>query len=326
MIEQRPSSFSQDREPVSRHEHPVYLLAREDLGPARPEPISIVDVWNIIWRGRWIVVATTAIVAVLSVIYALTATEWYRVEMVLAPEAQNSNRALAGALGGLGALGELAGLGMNNKGSVEAIAVLESDDFTRDFVRDQNLLPILFAKKWDAAAGKWNSDDPKSWPDLEDGVELIDKGLRRIQEDRKTGLVKLTLDWTDRDLAAKWANLMVERLNERMRQRALTEADANVTYLRGVLQSEGTVALQQSIGRLLESELQKLMLARGKREFSFQIIDRAEPPKWRQRPKRTQIVLVATVFGGMLGVLIVLFRTSLLNDLQRSRRRSELVS
>jgi len=326
MIEQRPSSLGRDREPVVRHEHPVYLLAREDLGAARPEPISLVDVWNMIWQGKWIVVASTVIFAVLSVVYALTATQWYRVEMVLAPESPNAKGALSGALGGLGALGELAGLGMGNKGSVEALATLESDDFTRDFVRDQKLVPILFAKQWDAAAGKWKGDDPKDWPDLADAVELFDKKLRRIQEDRKTGLVKLSLEWTDRDLAAQWANLMVERLNERMRQRALTEADANVTYLRGVLQGESTVALQQSIGRLLESELQKLMLARGKREFSFQIIDRAEPPKYRERPKRTQIVLIATVFGGMVGVLAVLFRASLLNDLRRSRRKAELAS
>jgi uncharacterized protein involved in exopolysaccharide biosynthesis len=320
MIEQRPSSLGRDRE-VVRHESPVYLLAREDLAPARPDPISLIDVWNMIWKGRWLVVATTAVFAVLSIVYALTATEWYRVEMVLSPEQQTPNRALAGALGGLGALGELAGLGMNNKGSVEAIATLESDDFTRDFIREQKLLTILFANKWDAKAGKWKSDDQDSWPDLDDAVDLVDKRLRRVQEDRKTGLVKLSLDWTDRDLAAQWANLMVERLNDRMRERALAEADANVRYLREVLQGESTVALQQSIGRLLESELQKLMLARGKREFSFQIIDRAEPPKWRQRPKRTQIVVIATVFGGLVGVLIVLFRVSLRNELQRRARR-----
>lgn len=322
MSEHRHIPLSPEREPAVRHEHPVYLLAREDLGPMRPEPLSLVDVWQIIWQGRWTVVITTVVVALLAIAYALLATSWYRVEMVLAPESQNGKAGLSGALAGLGALGELAGLGMDDKGSIEAMAVLQSDDFTRAFIQEQGLLPILFAKQWDAAANQWKGDDPDSWPDLADAVDLFDQRLRKVQEDRKTGLVKLTLEWTDRELAAKWANLLVERLNDRMRQRALNEAETNVRYLRETLQGESTLTLQQSIGRLIESELQKLMLARGKREFAFQIIDSAEPPKWRQRPKRTQIVVVATAFGGMLGVLIVLFRTSLLADLRRSRQKA----
>jgi uncharacterized protein involved in exopolysaccharide biosynthesis len=65
------------------------------------------------------------------------------------------------------------------------------------------------------------------------------------------------------------------------------------------------VTLQQSIGRLLESELQKLMLARGNEEFAFRVIDAASPPKERVRPKRALIAVVGTMLGGMLAVLIV---------------------
>ena len=54
------------------------------------------------------------------------------------------------------------------------------------------------------------------------------------------------------------------------------------------------VSLQQSIGRVLESEMQRLMLARGNEEFSFRIIDPAKPPKLPSEPKRAQIILVAS--------------------------------
>ena len=80
--------------------------------------------------------------------------------------------------------------------------------------------------------------------------------------------------------------------------------------------------MQQSIGRLLESELQKLMLARGKREFSFHVIDPATPTKWRERPKRAFISIAAAAFGGLLGVLIILVKASIQGDARRVRGAS----
>jgi uncharacterized protein involved in exopolysaccharide biosynthesis len=90
-----------------------------------------------------------------------------------------------------------------------------------------------------------------------------------------------------------------------MRQRALKEAEANVAYLQSALESNKLVPVQQSIGRLLESELQKLMLARGSEDFSFRIVDPATPPDRRARPKRTLIVASAVFLGGVFALLVV---------------------
>jgi len=301
------------------HQQTLYLLARSDLDQVRAEPISLSDLWNILWRGKIIILACSVLLAILGIAYALTASEWYRAEIVLAPASSGAGRGLSGQLGGLGTLGNLVGLtglGLDGAESAEALATLQSDGFTRSFIEQQNLMPILFASRWNDAAGKWKSADPKAQPDLEDALERFER-RRRVQEDRKSGLVRLSIEWTDAHRAADWANLLVERLNDRMRDRALTEAETNVAYLRKVLAEENTVVMQQSIGRLLESELQKLMLARGKREFSFQVIDPARPSKWRERPKRTFIVIGATAFGVVLGVLIVLLRASIQSDSRR---------
>jgi uncharacterized protein involved in exopolysaccharide biosynthesis len=135
-----------------------------------------------------------------------------------------------------------------------------------------------------------------------------------VEEDARTGLVTLSIEWRDPVLAAAWANLLAVRLNDHMRQRALTEAEANVKYLRNEFESTSIVALQQSISGLLENEMQKLMLARGNAEFAFRIIDRAEVPRTKSKPRVALIVAVATVFGGMLSVFTVLIR-----DLVRNR-------
>ncbi len=62
--------------------------------------------------------------------------------------------------------------------------------------------------------------------------------------------------------------------------------------------------------------MQKLMLARGNAEFAFRVIDRAEVPKVRTKPRRTLIVVLAMVLGGMFAAFVVLSR-----DMIRNRTR-----
>jgi uncharacterized protein involved in exopolysaccharide biosynthesis len=91
-----------------------------------------------------------------------------------------------------------------------------------------------------------------------------------------------------------------------MRDQALEEASANLDYLQGELANTSLVTIQQSIGRLMESEFQKLMMARGRTEFSFRVIDPAVVPKERSRPRRALIAVLGTMLGGFLGFLVAL--------------------
>ena len=100
--------------------------------------------------------------------------------------------------------------------------------------------------------------------------------------------------------------MLVERLNETMRSRALGEAEANVEYLRSQLAHADQVAVEQAISKLLESELQKVMVARGAKQFAFRVVDPAEVPKWRSSPKRTVTVALGLFAGGLVGLIVYL--------------------
>jgi uncharacterized protein involved in exopolysaccharide biosynthesis len=69
--------------------------------------------------------------------------------------------------------------------------------------------------------------------------------------------------------------------------------------------------LQQSIGKVLENELQKLMIAKGNREYSFKILDRADVPKYPSWPKRPIIVAAGGLIGAALAAFIVFLRDAL---------------
>jgi uncharacterized protein involved in exopolysaccharide biosynthesis len=274
------------------------------------EALDLTALSRKIWQGRWLIIGVTAAFTVTSAVLVLSLPSWYRAEVLLSPVRAKSATDLASPLASLGGLASLAGITLGGNTS-EPLAVLESRDLARQFIEQQNLLPVIFARKWDTKLARWTPADPKDWPDLRDGVKYLFNKIRTVKEDKKTGLVTLTIEWKDAKTAADWANLYADRANERIRARALLEAQANVSFLEHELTTTTVVTLQQSIGRLLDTELQKLMLARENKEFAFRVIDRAEVPKWRVWPKRVQTVALATVIGGALAVYLVFLRDAI---------------
>ena len=281
----------------------VYVVPQDAYGS--DDEISLLELWNILWEGKWIGIAITLLCAVTAAIVSLNMTEWYRAEVLLAPAEERRSGDARSALGNLGGLASRAGISVGGGGNVEAVAVLRSREFTREFIEDLELMPVLYADEWDASTGDWKSQDLDERPDIRDGVKFFQDNVLTVSEDNQTRLVTLAVEWTDPAVAAEWARLLVDRLNARMRSEALREAETNVGYLQEELGSTSLVTLQQTIGRLLETEMQKLMLARGNEQFSFKVLDPAVEPKRRSRPNRTLMVALSIVLGGMLSVFVI---------------------
>lgn len=280
----------------------VYVIPEDIAVQHSDGKLDLVELWNILWRGKWLIFSATLVFAVISVAYALLATEWYRGEALLAPAEAKSAPALGGQLSGLAAL---AGVSVGGQESAEALAVLQSRQFLGSFIETHNLMPILLHEQWDTELNQWATNANEDAPDIRDAIKYFREDLLRVEESQDTGLVAVSVDWIDPALAAEWVTILVQRLNDRLRERALQAAEANVGYLQGELARTSLVTLQQSIGSLLESELQKLMLARGNEEFAFRIVDPPQVPKERVYPKRALIAVLGTLIGGMFGVFMV---------------------
>ena len=295
-----------DSRPLVGEGSTIYLVS-QDRADGRSEEIDLSEVIKILWGDRLVILLIALVAGGVGLTYALLAEPWYRAEVVLVPTQQDAGQGLAAQLSQLGGLANFAGLSVGAVNQAEPIAVLQSKGFARDFIEEQGLLTVLLAEQWDSELGKWKGS-PDDEPDIRDAVEYFTKLVRKVSEDRKTGLVTVTVEWHDPVLAASWADLMVKRLNSKMRERSLADAEANIAFLRKELEATNVVSLQLSIGRLLESELQKLMLARGSDEFSFRVVDRAQVPKKKFKPRRAVIVLGSLLFGVLFGVALVLVK------------------
>jgi uncharacterized protein involved in exopolysaccharide biosynthesis len=270
---------------------------RPAVGPEDQEDLR--ELLRAVWQGRWLVIGTAVLAGALGTAYSFLATPWYRAEVLML---QSRNGALDGRLSQFGGLASLAGINLGGSNDSEPMALLRSRGFAQDFIEERDLATILLGPKWDATRGTWKGDE-SDWPDIRDAVEFFDRKVRRVTEDRKTGVVTLAIEWRDPVLAADWANAMAARLNDRMRTRAIEESTQNVRFLKEEIAENQFVTLQQSIGKLLEAELQKLMLARNNRQYAYRIVDSAEPPKKPIRPNKVAVVAVSVLLGLLFGVL-----------------------
>ena len=260
--------------------------------------LDIFAIWETLWSGRWLIIAVASVFAGLSIAYALLATEWYQAEVVVAPV---DKRGGASGLGNLGSLASMAGISLGSLGGSagqEALAVLKSKGYARPFITDEGLMPALFTQ-----AGPFDDRN-----DVRDAVRIFDDKVRSVEQDRRTGLVTVTITWTDPARAASWANEFVRKLNDRLREEAIREAERNLSYLNKEIAATSVVAVQQSLGRVVESEMQKMLLARSSDEYAYKVIDAAVQPNRRYSPRRTLIVVIATAIGGFLAALVVLLR------------------
>ena len=281
-----------------REARAVYLVRGADDSVDR-DTIDVADIATRIWSRRWWVVALTVFATVLSVTYAMLAPPVYHAEVVLLPREDRGSLGLSGQLSGLGGLAGLAGIDLGGSGKQEPLGLLRSSGFARRFIEQNQLTETLLAggNTFENVAG-----DP---PDLRKATERFTRSIMTVDEDPKSGLVSLAIDWRDAGQAAKWANDLARQANDEMRQRELTESEASLRYLTGELGRTVNVTLQQSIAKMIESEMQRTLLAHRTDEFAFRIIDAAEVPRLRTWPKRTLIVIAGTILGFLFGLVAV---------------------
>jgi uncharacterized protein involved in exopolysaccharide biosynthesis len=263
--------------------------------------------------GRHIAIISIFVVCfvILSIALAFTLTPKYRSEVIVFPASSSGGLGdLSGQLGGLASLAGINLPGAGGKKSDEAFEFLRSRAFTAEFIERHGLMPLLFPDKWDAARNEWRN--PKDIPTIARGVKLFSKRIRQISEDKRTGIVTLAIIWTDRIAAAQWANALIAEADKALRDRAITEQDRSIEYLKSEAAQTSTVEIGNAISKLMETEMKNAMLARTRDSYAFKVIDPAvaSDVKDRDSPNKPLIVVLGAAFGFLAGVIVAAVRQS----------------
>jgi len=285
------------------------------------DEITFEEVISRIWTRKTLVLVVALGAAAIASAIALVIPKTYIASTVVSPVASNSNNGLGGGLSSVasqfGGLASLAGISVpGDSRKYESLAILQSEALTEKYIADRNLLPILYAKEWDAAKGAWTTSDPLKMPTLWKANRDF-KGIRAVSNDSRTQLTTVSIKWKDPKLAATWANDLVKLTNEYLRNQAISEAENNIAYLNAQAAKTDVVAVKQGIYSMIQVEINKAMTAKGTADFALKVLDPAVPPEKPSSPKLS-IWLFGGLFGG--GLIAAAFAYYLETKERKSKR------
>jgi uncharacterized protein involved in exopolysaccharide biosynthesis len=268
---------------------------------------DVARLWHLA-RLSWVKVAgLVAAFTAAAVAVALLTRPTYRAEVLLAPLDRDA-AGLGGLIGQFGGLADMAGINLPRQNKRAAsVATLKSRALTEAFITDNDLLPVLFPSEWDAQRKRWKSDDLEDQPTAWDAFKLMDGKIRSVQEDRRSGLIVLAIEWRDAKQCAQWANELVARANRKLQTDAIDEGERTIRFYNKELEAQSTLELRQLLYRLIEAETKEMALARARDDYAFQVIDPAVVPRKRIRPNRRLIVAAGFLLGcvASLGMLLL---------------------
>ena len=287
--------------------------------------ISLVDIVAVLGR-RWMFIAAGCAVALIAgALFAFLSTPLYSASVTVQPASGNEGEGLLSQLSSrLGPAAALIGANIGGGASKrnEYIGVLHSRQLGVRFAKERELLPYLFPDRWDAQSRQWvaeesvlgsillsgNAQGAGSLAPTDSEVFRELEKIRRIDEDEETGLIAVSFDMTEPELAAQSADAYVALANRVIRDTSVREASRALEYLNTKIAETDIADLRFKMFDLVEAQLETVTLASAREDYAFRVVDPAIVPDRQAFPRRGLILLLSLAVGAIIGSLIALLR------------------
>lgn len=292
------------------------------------DEIDLKELFLVLWAGKLLIAAITAVFAISSVLYALSIPNKYKATTVLAP-AQSDGGGLSSALGQLGGLASLAGVSIGEGSSSEsqiAQEIMKSWNFIESFIADNNLAVEVYAADgwskssnklkidndvYDAAENFWLLEDedtgelrpPSSWELFERFSEMLS-----VSQDKQSGLVSVSIEYYSPNMAKQWLDLYVAAINEHMQSRQVLKVSNNISYLEDQIGKTSIAEMREVFYTIIEEQTKNKMVAEASPDYAFVAVSPSMIPEEKSKPSRALICVLGTLLGGILGMLAAFVR------------------
>ena len=293
------------------------------------DEIDLWELFSVIWQGKWLIIAITAVFAIGSVIYAINQPNIYKSEALLAPASEEQNGGLSALAGQFGGLASMAGINLGGGGGADktqmAMEVMKSRQFTSQFIQRHKILPDLMAvDKWNMVDNSitYNeniySQSTNTWlrevnapfkpkPSMQEAYKEFNKVIS-FNSAKDTGMVTVSIEHQSPAVAQQWVTWLIEDINSVMKEREVNEANRSSEFLTKQIAFTNVADIRSILYKLIEEQAKTIMFAEVRDEYVFKTIDPALIPEVKSGPKRALICVLGTLLGGMLAVMLVLIR------------------
>jgi uncharacterized protein involved in exopolysaccharide biosynthesis len=282
------------------------------------DEINLIDLLIVLAKNKKMILGVTLVAAMLSVVYALMSPNIYTATAkILPPQSSQSssvNSVMLAQLGGLaGGIG--GALGLKDPNSLY-IAMMKSRTITEKIVQRFDLKSVYETET------------------VTETIKVLDK--QSTITSGKDGIISVEIDDKDPKRTADMANAYVDELNNLMKTLAISEAsqrrqffetqmkpskdrltNAEVTLDRTpstslhYLEALRNMKFEESIYQVLVKQYEVAKLDEAKNAPLIQIMDKAIVPEKKSKPKRSIIVILATVIAFVFAMIFAFVREAM---------------
>ena len=271
------------------------------------DKLDLVEVWGIVIKYKFTIISFAVIATIVAIFHIKSLPNIYKTELLMVPSSLvrpmvSSGNIVSSILSG----GRTSSTSTGVMGD-RALVQLKTRNFLNGYIQENDLKQILFADQWDSKKMDWID---KKEPSDEDAFELFNGmlGAGGIQKS-DANLVSLYILWEEPSHFNKIANLtndLARRINIEGKKREIKRAEANISFLKKEIEMTDIFNFQLLLYDMIESQMQKIMIANVSDEFIFSIIEPAVLPK---KPKQKHVVLIlflGLLLGTMLGIFVAI--------------------
>tara|TARA_Y100000996_G_C22528407_1_gene645438 strand:- start:757 stop:1695 length:939 start_codon:yes stop_codon:yes gene_type:complete len=296
------------------------------------EEFDIIEIIKLLWLNKFLIISITTVFAIFSVFYALSLPNHYTSSALLKVTEKNETSGgggLAELASRYGNIASMAGVSIPSSGvdnATYAIQVIKSREFAKHLMTFPDIKLNLMAVKsfdkqtkdllyddeiYDIAKKTWireSSNFVNSEPTYLEVHETALKGLVVNQSDI-TGLITISFEHLSPIFARDFVSLVISEINNITREIKLEEVNAALDFLKSEQDNVNQLGLKNTINALISSQMNDKMMASIKDDYMLTIIDPPIVPEIKSSPKRAIICILITIFGGLLSLVIVLFKS-----------------
>ena len=286
------------------------------------DEIDLRELFSTIWQHKFFIAIFVFIVTSLTIIYALSKPNEYKVNIVLAPQEASKTP----NLGGLGALASMAGvnIGGGGGGITPDIAfqnLLNNYPFMKEFIQkrkiDKKLLSGELEKNYIFALGydgvyKFFKGEKKDDNKQIDFFMNIYKPIQKsftINTDKKTGLINISFMSANRKFAYDTLNAFLEDATKFLINRNLEDINSQIDKYQKELQKTDNIELKSELAKLISNLIKQKVYINSSKYYKVKVITDPYIPdvKDKAKPKRGLIVIVGFITSFILAIFLVFF-------------------
>lgn len=199
-------------------------------------------------------------------------------------------------------------IGVSDKSSDVSLAleVLKSKDFFESLLGEDgfkeeinNPIKVNYFGTYQSYA----SDEMKQFDNMH--ARFINNHLSFIRHE-KTGFVTIRISHYDKNIAKKWLDLVINKLNKSIKEIRLNESEKILNFLQKQINLQSIPEIRSNLASLITNEIRTIGLSSIDDEFVFKVVDKPRIPDNRSRPSRAISVIVWFLFSIIVAMITIL--------------------